>query len=97
MNEPFTTVNAESVNTEVQGFVKDAFSAHKKVRLGDSWRGNRGGERGGEGRQSNSRMIPAAQSKGNQPGIPLRTCFFFFQGASDLSAYFLPAHVSYGR
>lgn len=31
MNDPFTTVNAEGVNTEVQGFVKDAFSAHKKV------------------------------------------------------------------
>lgn len=31
MNEPFSTVNAESVNTEVQGFVKEAFSAHKKV------------------------------------------------------------------
>ena len=32
MNDPFSTVNAEALNTEVQGFVKDAFSAHKKVR-----------------------------------------------------------------
>lgn len=31
MNEPFTSINAEAVNTEVQTFVKDAFSAHKKV------------------------------------------------------------------
>lgn len=35
MNEPFSTVNAESVNTEVQGFVKEAFSAHKKVNTND--------------------------------------------------------------
>lgn len=32
MNEPFTSIDAEAVNTEVQVFVKDAFSAHKKVR-----------------------------------------------------------------
>lgn len=32
MNEPFTSINAEAVNSEVQVFVKDAFSAHKKVR-----------------------------------------------------------------
>lgn len=31
-NEPFSSVNAESVNTEVQAFVKEAFSAHKKVK-----------------------------------------------------------------
>lgn len=31
MNEPFTSIDAEAVNTEVQVFVKDAFSAHKKV------------------------------------------------------------------
>lgn len=33
MNDPFSSVNAEALNTEVQGFVKDAFSAHKKVRI----------------------------------------------------------------
>lgn len=33
MNDPFTGINAELVNTEVQGFVKDAFTAHKKVRV----------------------------------------------------------------
>jgi len=32
MNDPFSTVNAEALNTDVQGFVKEAFSAHKKVR-----------------------------------------------------------------
>lgn len=32
MNEPFSTVNAEEVNTEVQTFVKDGFAAHKKAR-----------------------------------------------------------------
>ncbi|CAN0541854.1 unnamed protein product, partial [Ectocarpus sp. 12 AP-2014] len=31
MNDPFTSVDAEAVNTEVQVFVKDAFSAHKKA------------------------------------------------------------------
>eukprot|EP00752_Nemacystus_decipiens_P017827 g15983.t1 len=31
MNEPFTSIDAEGVNTEVQVFVKDAFSAHKKM------------------------------------------------------------------
>lgn len=31
MNDPFTSIDAEAVNTEVQGFVKDAFSAHKKA------------------------------------------------------------------
>lgn len=36
MNEPFTSIDAEAVNTEVQVFVKDAFSAHKKVRRAGS-------------------------------------------------------------
>lgn len=31
MNDPFTTVNTEELNTEVQAFVKDAFAAHKKA------------------------------------------------------------------
>lgn len=31
MNESFSGMNAEQLNTEVLTFVKDSFSAHKKV------------------------------------------------------------------
>lgn len=37
MNEPFSSINAEGLNGEVQGFVKEAFSFHKKVREGDTY------------------------------------------------------------
>lgn len=30
-NDPFTSIDTEGVNAEVQVFVKDAFSAHKKA------------------------------------------------------------------
>ncbi len=35
MNDPFTSIDAEGLNTEVQVFVKDAFSAHKKASVAE--------------------------------------------------------------